>query len=73
MAEISYDKLWKSEFYNNVSAIDRGQDFNLNQLKLIVSDNYEKDEKVGEIFTPSNVEDVLNKAYLDEKLSGKEG
>ena len=30
MAYISYDKLWRSEFYNNVSAKDRVQDINLN-------------------------------------------
>ena len=46
MASISYDKLWWTEFYNNVSAKDSVQDINLNQLKLKVNDIYRKDEKV---------------------------
>ena len=39
MADISYDKLWCSEFYKNVSAKDKVQDINLNQLKLKVNDS----------------------------------
>ena len=38
MAYISYDKLWTNEFYNIVSAKNRVQDMNLNQLKLMVND-----------------------------------
>ena len=30
---------------------------------------YKKDEKILTNFEPSNPEDVINKAYLDEKLS----
>ena len=45
MAYISFDKLWRSEFYNNVSARDRVQDINLDQLKLKVNDTYKKDGK----------------------------
>ena len=45
MAYISYDNLWRSELYNNVSAKDRFQDSNPNQLKLKVNDTYKKDEK----------------------------
>ena len=37
MVYIPYDKLWISEFNNNVSAKDRVQDINLNQLKLKVN------------------------------------
>ena len=33
MAYISYDKLWRSEFYNIVSAKDRVREINLSQLK----------------------------------------
>ena len=45
LAYISYDKSWRSESYNNVSAKDRVQDNNLNQLKLKVVDAYKKDEE----------------------------
>ena len=45
MAYISNDKLWRSEFYINVSAKERVQDINLNQLKLKVDDTYEEDGK----------------------------
>ena len=41
---------------------------NLNQLKLKVNDTYKNDEKITN-FEPSNDENVINKAYLDEKLS----
>ena len=45
MAYISYDKLCRSEFYKNVFAKDRKQEINLIQLKLIVNDTCEKDQK----------------------------
>ena len=45
MAHVSYDKLWRSEFYNNVSAKDRVQDIKFSQLKLNVNNTYQKDEK----------------------------
>ena len=38
MAYLGYDKLWQSQFHRNVSAKDRVQDINLNQLKLKVID-----------------------------------
>ena len=38
MAYRSYDQLWRSEFYNNVSAKDRVQDIKPNQLNLKVHD-----------------------------------
>ena len=38
--------IYGSEFFNNVSAKDKVQDINLNQLKLKVNDFYKKDEKM---------------------------
>ena len=69
MAYMSYDKLWRSEFYNIVSAKDRAQDINLNQIKFKVNDTYGNYEKIKTNFKPFNDEDVINKAYLDTKLS----
>ena len=40
MAIISYGKLWRSEFYNSVSAKNRVQDIKLNHLKLKENENY---------------------------------
>ena len=68
MAYISYNKLWESEFDGIVSKRDKLQDLNMNQLKLEVHDTYEKDEKITTDFEPINNQDVINKAYLDEKL-----
>ena len=68
MAYISYNKLWESEFDGIVSKRDKLQDLNINQLKLEVHDNYKKDEKISTNFEPVDNEDVINKAYLDEKL-----
>ena len=45
----SYDKLWRSEFYSNVSAKDRVQDLNLDQLKLKVNDTYKKMKRKQQI------------------------
>ena len=39
-----------------------------NQLKLEVHDTYKKDEKLTTNFEPTDNTDVINKAYLDEKL-----
>ena len=69
MAYISYNKLWESEFDGIVSKRDKLQDLNINQLKLEVHDTYKKDEKLTTNFKPTDNEDVINKAYLDEKLS----
>ena len=71
MAYIGHDKLWRSEFCCNASTKDRVQDNKLNQLKLKVNDTYEKDEKLTTHIEISNNEDVLNKTYLDTKLSKK--
>ena len=68
MAYISYNKLWESEFDGIVSKRDKLQDSNINQLKLEVHDSYKKDEKITTNFEPVDNEDVINKAYLDEKL-----
>ena len=73
LAYIGYDKLWRCEFYNNVSVKEKGQNNTLNQLKLKVNYTYRKDEKIGTNFEPSHDEDVINKAYVDKKLSRKEG
>ena len=72
MAYNKYDKLWRSEFYNNVSAKDKVQDINLNQLKPTTNDTYRKDEKITTNFQLFEDEDVINKAYIDEKLSKTE-
>ena len=68
MAYISYNKLWESEFDNIVSKRDKLQDLNINSLKLEVLDTYKKDEKLTTNFEPVDDSDVINKAYLDEKL-----
>ena len=73
MAYISYNKLWESEFDGIVSKRDKLQDLNINQLKLEVHDTYKKDEKITTNFEPVNDEDVINKAYLDEKLKKIDG
>ena len=69
MGYIPYNKLGESEFDGIVSKRDKLQDLNINQLKLEVNDTYKKDEKLTTNFEASNNEDVINKAYLDEKLS----
>ena len=68
MAYISYNKLWESEFDGIVSKRDKLRDLNINNLKLEVLDTYKKDEKLTTNFEPVDNKDVINKAYLDEKL-----
>ena len=68
MAYISYNKLWESEFDGIVSKRDKLQDLNFNQLKLEVHETYKKDEKITTNRKAADDEDVINKAYLDEKL-----
>ena len=46
---------------------------NFNQIKLEVNDSYREDEEKITSFGSSNDEDVLNKAYVDEKLLKREG
>ena len=73
MAYISYNKLWESEFDGIVSKRDKLQDLNINQLKLEVHDTYKRDEKLTTNFEPIDDSDVINKAYLDEKLKKIDG
>ena len=61
--------MWESEFDNIVSKTDKLHDININQLKLKVNESYKEDVKLTTNFSPSNDEDVINKACLDEKLS----
>ena len=68
MAYISYNKLWESEFDNVVSERDKFQDLSIFQLKLELHDSHKKDEKLTTNFEPINIEDVINKGYLDEIL-----
>ena len=73
MASIIYDKLWRSEFYNNVAAKDRVQDINLYQIKLRVNNTYKKDEKITTKFEPKKPEGVITKGYLVAEISNVEG
>ena len=68
MAYISYNKLWESEFKGIVSKRDKIQDLNINHLKLKEHDTYKKGEKITTNFEANDDKDVINKAYLDEKL-----
>ena len=73
MAYISYNNLWESEFDGIVSKRHKLQDSNINQLKLEVHDTYKKDEKKTTNFKPIDDSDVINKAYLDDKLKKLDG
>ena len=73
LACISYNKLWEQELDNIVSIGDKLQDLIINQLKIDVHDTYKKDEKITTDFEAINNEDVINKSYLDEKLSELKG
>ena len=68
MAYISYNKLCESEFDGIVSKRDKLQGLNINNLKLEVLDTYKKDEKLTTHFEAIDDSDVINKAYLDDKL-----
>ena len=70
---MSYEKLCCSEFYNNVTAKDRVQDINLNQLQIKVNDAYGKDEKITTKNEAVNDEDVINEEYLNTKLDEEKG
>ena len=73
MAYISYSKFWESEFDGIVSKRDKLQDLNINQLKLGVHDTYEKDEKITTNSEAIDDSDVINKAYLNDKLKKIDG
>ena len=68
MAYISYNKLWESEFDGIVSKRDKLQDINIKNLKLEIHDTYKTDEKLTTNFEAVDDSDVINKAYLDDKL-----
>ena len=65
MAYYSYEKIWRSECYNNVLAKNKDQYINLNKLKLKLNDTYRKNENSATNFELSNDEDVINEAFLD--------
>ena len=65
MAYISYDELWRNEFYNNVSSKDSVQDINFDQIKLKVMMIIKKMKKIVSKFEPFNPENSMNKVYLD--------
>ena len=73
MAFISYNKFWRSEFDKIVSKREKAQCLNINQLKHQVHDSYKRDEETTTIFRAGFDKDVINKAYLDEKLSKIDG
>ena len=73
MVYINYNKLWESEYAHIVPEKDKVQGLNTNQLKLQVHDTYKIDEKIPINFRPTNDSDVINKAYLDEKILKKDG
>ena len=60
-------------FYNNNTAKYRVQDINLNHIKLKVNDTYKWDVKRTTNCETFPNEDVINKIYLDTKLSKKRG
>ena len=59
----------ESEFDHIVSNKDRVKDLIINQLKLQVHDIIEEDENLTTNFEHVNNDEVINKAYLDEKLN----
>ena len=73
MAYISFNKLWESEIDGIVSKRDKLQDLNINQLKLEVHDTYKKDEKISTNSEAIDDSDVINRAYLDDKLKKIDG
>ena len=70
---MSYDEIWRAEYYNNVSAKDRVQDKKPSQSKPKVNDTYKKVEKITTNFEPAKTDDIVNKAYLETKMSKIEG
>ena len=72
MAHVSYDNLWRNEFYIKVSAKNRVQYRNTNHLKIKLNDLYRRGGKITTNSKASNDEIVINKAYLKTKLSKTE-
>ena len=58
----------ETEFDDIVFKKDKVQDLNINQLQLDVHDTFKKDGKITTDFELYINEDVINKAYRDEKL-----
>ena len=73
IAYIGFGKLQRSDFYENVSAKDKVQVININQLKLKVNYTYKNDQNLSTNFKPSTDEDVINKTYPATILSKLEG
>ena len=46
---------------------------NTNQIKLQIQITYKEDEKITINFEPTDNSDVIDKAYLDEKILKKDG
>ena len=61
MADISFKKLWESEFDHIISKKDKIQHIKINQLKLEVHEVYKKDEKITTNFEHTDNSDVINK------------
>ena len=57
MAYLSFDKLWRFEIYNIVSAKDRVHYINLNHSKLKVNNTYKHDKKITKKFEASKDEE----------------
>ena len=68
MAYTFYNKFWECEFDNIVSKKDKLQEVNNNRIKLEVHDTYEKDETITADFGHINIEDIINKTYVDGKF-----
>ena len=72
MAYITYDNLWRSDSYKNVSAKNKVQDINLIQVELKVNGSFQKDGKTAN-FDTSHDEDDIKKIYMEKKLSKTDG
>ena len=68
-----YYYIYGSEFDGSISKRVNLCDLNIIHLKLDIHDTYEKDEKITTNFEPTDDSDVINKAYLDEKLKQIDG
>ena len=69
MAYISYNKLREREVDIFVSKKVKMRDINLDHFKLQVHDTFRNDEKITTNSETSDDTDVINKAYVDKKLS----
>ena len=68
MACLNYEKLSRIEFFKLISARNRVQHMNVDQVKLKVIGIKKKDEKEEKSeFETSNPEDIENKGSLESK------